>query len=192
MENQEGMEMLHQLMELVRKKNIFRWDKKKIEVKLIATILYYAGISLRKTSKFLKDFEKFSHEAVRQWYHKLAQLSTSSRRYRRCIAIDETKIRIGDKWHYIWAAIDIETWEILGIMITEWRTSIDVIRFVRGFLPYCENKPLIKIDRAPWYNILKARLKRFWKRFPSNASKESVEKWLTAFVVIYNLEVKIS
>ena len=42
------------------------------------------------------------------------------------------------------------------------------------------------------FNILKARLKRFWKRFPSNASKESVEKWLTAFVVIYNLEVRIS
>ena len=43
-----------------------------------------------------------------------------------------------------------------------------------------------------WFNILKARLKRFWKRFPSNASKESVEKWLTAFVVIYNLEMRIS
>jgi len=63
MENQEGIEILQQLMELVRKKNIFRWDKKKIEIKLIATILYYAGISLRKTSKFLRDFEKFSHEA---------------------------------------------------------------------------------------------------------------------------------
>ena len=179
--------MLHQLIELVRKKNIFRWNRKKIEIKLIPIILYYAGISLRKTSKFLKDFEKFSHEAVRELYHKLAQLSTSSRRYRRCIAIDETKIRIGDKWWYIWAAIDVETWEILGVMVT------------------------IKIDRAPWYrwalksmniwrrkslengfNILKARLKRFWKRFPSNASKESIEKWLTAFVVIYNLEVQIS
>ena len=40
MENQEGIEILQQLMELVRKKNIFRWDKKKIEIKLIATILY--------------------------------------------------------------------------------------------------------------------------------------------------------
>ncbi len=75
-------------------------DKKKI--KLIATILYYAGISLRKTSKFLKDFEKFSHEALRQWYHKLAQLFTNSRKYSRCIAIDETKIKIGDEWYYVW------------------------------------------------------------------------------------------
>ena len=39
MQNQEGMAMLYQLIESVRKKNIFRWDKKKIEIKLIATIL---------------------------------------------------------------------------------------------------------------------------------------------------------
>ncbi|HEC91563.1 MAG TPA: hypothetical protein ENI51_00985 [Candidatus Atribacteria bacterium] len=83
--------MLHQLIELVREKNIFRWNKKKIEIKLIATILYYAGISLRKTSKFLRDFEKFSHEALRQRYHKFAQLFTNSRKYRRCIAIDEQR-----------------------------------------------------------------------------------------------------
>ncbi|RLF35395.1 MAG: IS6 family transposase, partial [Thermoplasmata archaeon] len=43
-----------------------------------------------------------------------------------------------------------------------------------------------------WFNILKARLKRFWERFPFNASKESVESWITAFVALYNLEVRIS
>jgi len=46
--------MLHQLIELVKEKNNFAGTKRKIEVKLIATILYYAGISLRKTSKFLR------------------------------------------------------------------------------------------------------------------------------------------
>ena len=92
--------------------------------------------------------------------------------------------------------------EILGVMATKWRTSLDVIKFVRSLLSYCENKPLVVVDRGPWYgwalqrmglqykhetfgernaiegwfNILKARLKRFWKRFPSNASKESVER----------------
>ena len=127
-----------------------------------------------------------------------------------------SKIKIGNEWWYVWTAIDVDTWEILGIMVTKWRTSIDAIKFVKSFLVYCENKPLIKVDRAPWYrwalrrlglkheyetfgernaiegwfNILKARIKRFWERFPYNSSKESVE--LTAFVVIYNLEVRIS
>jgi len=43
-----------------------------------------------------------------------------------------------------------------------------------------------------WFNILKTRLKRFWKRFPFNASKESVESWIKAFVTLYNMEMRIS
>ena len=210
--------MLQQLLELVRRKNIFRWNLKRVEIKLIAVVLYYAGISFRKTSKFLRDFERFSHESLRLWYHKIANLFANTRKSRRCVAIDETKIKIGDEYWYIWAAIDVDTWEILGVMVTKWRTSIDVIKFVKAILRYCENKPIIKTDRGPWYrwtlqrlglkheyetfgernaiegwfNILKSRLKRFWKRFPSNASKESVESWIAAFISLYNLEVRIS
>ena len=210
--------MLQQLLELVRRKNIFRWNLKRVEIKLIAVVLYYAGISFRKTSKFLRDFERFSHESLRLWYHKIANLFANTRKDRRCVAIDETKIKIGDEWWYIWAAIDVDTWEILGVMVTKWRTSIDVIQLVRRILMYCENKPVIKTDRGPWYrwtlqrlglqheyetfgernamegwfNILKTRLKRFWKRFPFNASKERVESWIKAFVTLYNMEVRIS
>jgi transposase-like protein len=35
------------------------------------------------------------------------------------IAVDETKIRIHGKWHILWAAVDIDTWEILGVWITQ-------------------------------------------------------------------------
>ncbi|HEC94919.1 MAG TPA: IS6 family transposase [Thermoplasmatales archaeon] len=103
------MKMLNQLMELIKRRNIFRWNLRGIEIKLISVILYYAGISLRKTSRFLRDFESFSHEALRQWYHRFAQLFTNFKKYRRCIAIDETKIKIGDEWWYVWAAIDVDT-----------------------------------------------------------------------------------
>ena len=90
--------MLQQLLELVRRKNILRWNLKRVEAKSIAVILYYAGISFRKTSRFLKDFEKFSYESLRLWYHKVANLFTNVKRDRRCIAIDEIKIRIVDEW----------------------------------------------------------------------------------------------
>ncbi len=37
------------------------------------------------------------------------QLFTNYKRYRRCIAMDETKIKIGNEWwYYVWAAIDVE------------------------------------------------------------------------------------
>ena len=88
---------------------------------------------------------------LRQWYHRFAQLFTNFKKYRRCIAIDETKIKIGNRYWYVWAAIDVDTWEILGVMVTKWRTSIDVIQLVRRILMYCENKPLILVDRGPWY-----------------------------------------
>ncbi|MCD6412064.1 MAG: IS6 family transposase, partial [Thermoplasmata archaeon] len=109
--------MLQQLLELVRKENIFRWN------------LYYAGISFRKTSRFLADFERFGHESVRVWYHKMSRVFTTSKKYRGCIAVDETKIKIENRDWYVWAAIDVDSWEIVGIMVTEWRTSIDVIKF---------------------------------------------------------------
>ncbi|HEC86974.1 MAG TPA: hypothetical protein ENI49_03795 [Thermoplasmatales archaeon] len=79
--------MLQQLLELVRRKNILRWNLKRVEVKSIAVILYYAGISFRKTSKFLKDFEKFSHKSLKLWYHKIANLFASTRKDKRCVAI---------------------------------------------------------------------------------------------------------
>ena len=171
-----------------------------------------------KQASFLQIPGRFSYESVRIWYHKMARVSTNSKKYRRCIAIDEIKIKIGNKYWYVWAAIDVDSWEIVSVMVTEWRTSIDAIKFARDILKYCDNKPVIKTDRGPWYrwtlqrlglkheyetfgernaiegwfNILKARLKRFWKRFPFNASKESLESWITAFVALYNLEVKIS
>jgi len=168
--------MLQQLTELVRRKNIFRWNLKKVEVKLIAVILYYGGISFRKTSKFLKDFEKFSYESLRLWYHKVANLFTNVKRDRRCIAIDETKIKIGDEWWYIWAAIDVDSWEILGVMVTKWRTSIDVLRFVKRILRYCENKPVIKTDRGPWYRwtLQRLGLKHEYETF---GERNAIEGW---------------
>ncbi|CAB3289500.1 protein of unknown function [Methanocaldococcus lauensis] len=37
-------------------------------------ILYYLGLSLRKVSLFLSQFESISHESVRTYYHKLKEI----------------------------------------------------------------------------------------------------------------------
>ena len=100
-----------------------------------------------KQAGFLQIPGRFSHESVRIWYHKMSRVFTTSRKYRGCIAIDETKIKIGNRYWYVWAAIDVDSWEIVGVLVTEWRTSIDVIKFAREILKYCENKPAIKTDR---------------------------------------------
>ena len=64
----------------------------------------------------------------------MSRVFTTSKKYRRCIAVDETKIKIGNRDWYVWAAIDVDSWEIVGAMVTEWRTFIDIIKFAREVL----------------------------------------------------------
>ncbi|RLF28613.1 MAG: hypothetical protein DRN08_03460 [Thermoplasmata archaeon] len=61
--------------------------------------------------------------------------------FRRVIAIDETKVKINSKWHIFWAAIDVDTWEILGIWITQGRASFEAYGFIRYVLTKCKNNP---------------------------------------------------
>ena len=50
-----------------------------LEIKMIATIIYYVGISFRKTNKFLPDPGRFYYESVNMWYHRMSKVFTTSR-----------------------------------------------------------------------------------------------------------------
>ena len=54
-------------------------------------------------------------------------------------------------WHYIWVAIDIDTWEILGVYVSRGRAYIDAKIFLKHVLKYCSNKPYVYVDARPWY-----------------------------------------
>ncbi len=41
------------------------------------------------------------------------------------------------------------TWEILGSNGNKMENILDVIKFARNSLLYCEDKPLMIVDRAP-------------------------------------------
>ena len=66
--------------------------------------------------------------------------------------------------------------DLLGMMVTKWRPSIDVIRFVRRILMYCENKPVIKTDRSPWYRwtLQRLGLKHEYETF---GERNAIEGW---------------
>jgi len=53
---------------------------------------------------------------------------------RRVIAIDESKIKIKGRWRYLWAAIDVDTWEVLAVRITKGRSGLDAKMFLREVL----------------------------------------------------------
>jgi len=97
--------MVKQFVELLREKRIFRWNRKPVDTKALAILIYQTGLSYRKTKKILNILEKSSHESVRKWYKKCKGLFDVKRRARRAVAVDETKVKIENNQIYIWNAI---------------------------------------------------------------------------------------
>jgi len=205
--------MVKQFVELLKERKIFRWNRKSMDTKALAILIYQAGLSYRKTRRILNLLENFSHESVRKWYTRCKELFDVDRRTRRAVAVDETKVKLENNQIYIWNAIDVDDRSILAVHVSSSRTSFDAIYFLKKVLEKCENKPLILVDRGPWYkwalqrlgleykhqrfgernaieqwySLFKARVKRFWKRFPYHSSLPSVKSWIIAWCSIYNL-----
>ena len=134
---------LRRLVDYVKSTKVFRRNKKDVELKILAALLYFFGLSLRKTSDFLSLFKEMSHESVRIYYHRLKKvLKQPRKKSRRLIAIDETKLKLENNW----TAVDVDTDECLAILKEELAYV-----FLKEVLKYCENKPEIVVDRGFWY-----------------------------------------
>jgi len=131
-----------------------RRNKKNVEFKILTALLYFFGLSLRKTSKYLSLFEEISHESVRIYYHRLKKvLKRPRKKSRRLIATDETKIKLEKKLIFVWAAIDIDTRKCLAIWASKGRSSFHAYVF-KEVLKYCENRPEVVVDRDSGYKAL--------------------------------------
>jgi transposase-like protein len=64
------------------------------------------------------------------------------------MAIDETKIKIANKWMYLRAPMDVDTTEILSVYLSSSRSSLDTYRFLKMVIKYCINKPVVVVDRG--------------------------------------------
>jgi len=206
--------ILSHIEELLEAKNVFERNRTPLRIRALGILLYHLGLSLRNCSMVLSSFEPISHESVRLWYHKSSRLFTVETRYREIIAVDETKIKIHGKYHLLWAAIDINTWEVLGVWITQGRASIEAYSFLNHVLQKCSNNPKILVDGGPWYKpalnrlhsnwehvtfglrnpieqwfgILKHRIQLFYKRWPYNASIDTAQEWMNTFVSLYHIK----
>jgi transposase-like protein len=64
-----------------------------------------------------------------------------SRRVRRLVAIDETVLKVNGQTCYLWAAIDVDTNEILAVYASRGRGIPCAIKFPKKVLDSCEGKP---------------------------------------------------
>ena len=54
--------------------------------------------------------------------------------------------------------LDVNDRSILAVHVSSSRTSFDAIYFLKKVLEKCENKPLILVDKDPWYRFALKRL----------------------------------
>ena len=144
-------------------KKVFLRNKKPLEAKVFACYLYLQGPSLRQTRCLLEDLEleAVAHSAIWYWLQQVgAQVSETlvKRKRRRCLVVDETKIRTKDGWIYVFGAVDPENREIVSLQVTKYRESVDALGFLKRCLRHCRGKPVIATDGGPWYRWPTQRL----------------------------------
>jgi putative transposase len=108
--------------------------------------------SCRKVSKVLSiALEPISKSAVHYLAKRVSEIRVSKEpRYRRCIAVDETKLRV-KSYVYIWSAVDVDSKELLALEASYGRSSLNALAFLKKALKMCTNKPLVIVDKGPWY-----------------------------------------
>ena len=191
--------------------SLFRFHRYSPLEKLYSVFLFMAGLSLRDLSERL-CLTGASRESVRMWVHRFSSLFRPFRRVRRLVAVDETVLKVNGQACYLWAAIDVDTSEVLAVYASRGRGIPSAIKFLRKVLDSCVGKPVIVVDRGPWYRWaldrlgityfhetfgnrnrierwfreLKNRTKRFYNNVNSKKLK-SLEDLVTAIAIMHNI-----
>ena len=70
-------------------------------------------------------------------------------RERRPVAADEAAEKVNGREVYVWAAMDVDTGELLAIKATWSRSSMDALLFLGRVLEACTNKPVFVVEGGP-------------------------------------------
>ena len=94
--------------------------------------LYFLGLSLRNTYKAMSRFVKRGHIAIRDWIQKYKpqKILTKKRKIEKFI-IDETLIKVGSEFIWLWVAIEPRDKMILGIRISIERSMLVAEQFIQ-------------------------------------------------------------
>jgi putative transposase len=180
--------------------------------------LYFSGLSLRNTSKALSRFVQRSHTAIRDWIQKYKPERLS---YKKVMVskfiIDETQLKVGSEYIWLWVAIEPKDKEILSISISKERNMFVAERFLSNLIKDYDKHP-VSTDGGTWYpqacqflklnhhihtsfeksiiertmQYIKDRTECFDDYFPCRKKKcklKHVQQWLNLFVDYYNKEI---
>ena len=121
------------MVEKARQQEVFSREDTPLHRRVLAAFLYRAGLPYRRIEPFVDR----SYESIRDWFHRLKHLFEPDCRTRQEVAVDETKAEIGGDEHYVWAAVDCETLEVLAVEVSLGRSSLDALLFLKDMLTRC-------------------------------------------------------
>jgi transposase-like protein len=103
--------------------------------------------------------EPISKSAVHYLAKKVSKIRVAKEpKYGRCIAVYETKLRVKKSYVYIWSAVDVDSKELLALEASYGRSSLNAPSFLKKALRMCTDKPLVLVDKGPWYRWAFERL----------------------------------
>ncbi len=180
--------------------------------------LYFSGLSLRRTSQQLSGLIKRNHVTIWNWIQKYRpqRISSKSKRISEFI-IDETLIKVGSEYVWLWVAIEPENKQILALSISKERNMFVAERFISKLVMTCGPHP-VSTDGGTWYpqacrflklqhhlhssfekslvertmQYIKDRTESFDDYFPcrlENCKLKHVFNWLNLFVDYHNKEL---
>jgi transposase-like protein len=113
--------------------NLFRSHRYPPLEKIYSVILFVAGLNLRDLSESL-CLTGASRESFRIWVHRFSSLFRPFRRVRRLVAVDETVLKVNGQTCYLWAAVDVDTNEVLAVYASRGRGIPCSVKFLRKVL----------------------------------------------------------
>ncbi|MGD9534126.1 MAG: DDE-type integrase/transposase/recombinase [Candidatus Nitrosocosmicus sp.] len=185
-----------------------------------ALYLYFLGLSTRGVSKALLLLHNVrrSHVAIWKWIQKYKPQKISIKR--KSISefiVDETLIKVGPEYIWLWVTIEPENRQILALTISKERNMFVAERFLYDLIKM-HGKHCVSTDGGTWYppacrflklrhNIhsslekslieraiqyIKDRTESFDDYFPckmNNCKLKHVRNWLNLFINYHNKEL---
>ena len=140
-----------------------------------ALYLYFLGLSYRNTSKALSRFIRRSHVSVWKWvqHYKPERISFKRRKISKFI-IDETQIKVGQDYFWIWVAIEPIDKVILGTYISLERNMLIAEEFLHSMINKYGKHP-VSTDGGTWYPQA-CRFLKIKHRLHSSYEKSIIER----------------
>jgi putative transposase len=185
-----------------------------------ALYLYFLGLSTRGVAKamFFLHKVKRSHVAIWKWIQKHdSQRIFSGRKKISEFIVDETALKVGSEYIWLWIEIEPENKQILALSISKERNMLIAERFLSGLIQIHGKHP-VSTDGGTWYpqacrflklrrrihssfeksliertmQYIKDRTESFDDYFPcrkANCKLNHVKNWLNLFVCQHNKDI---